>query len=145
VYFIAVFAVAAISASLAAGLIYSFALAFKYSSGAVQGSVIALAGTVLFATYVAILALLPAILGIIYAERTGARSIFFYAAGGVFVGIVSYGLYAIVLILSAGTAKGFFGGSNAAQVTISLILLFGAPGFVGGLMYWLIAGRNAGR
>ena len=134
-----------LAASLAAGLIYSIAIVFKYSSVAAQGSGIALEGTILFGMYVAILALLPAIVGISYAERTSARSMLFYTSGGVCVGIASYGLYAIFLILSAGTMKSFFGSANTAQLAISLLLLFGGPGFVGGLTYWLIAGRNAGR
>jgi hypothetical protein len=131
-------------ASLAAGLIYSIVFAFYY-----RASVdIVLAGTVGFGFYVAIFAMLPSILGIIYAERTKARSIFFYASGGVLVGWVSYGLYVILLILSAGTAKGLFGGSDAAErltILLNMNLFFGGPGFVGGLVYWLIAGRDTGR
>jgi len=58
---------------LVAGFVYSIALALKFSSGVGQGLRLALAGTVLFGVYVAFLALLPGIGGIIYAERTGAR------------------------------------------------------------------------
>ena len=85
-----------LAASLVAGFVYSIALALKFSSGVGQGLRLALAGTVLFGVYVAFLVLLPGIGGIIYAERTGARSVLFYAAGGALAGIVSYGLYALI-------------------------------------------------
>jgi hypothetical protein len=94
---------------------------------------------------VAIFAILPSIPGIIYAERIHARSIFFYASGGVLVGWVSYGLYALLLILEAGTTKGFIRDGEQVTFWLTLNLLFGGPGLVGGLVYWLVAGRTAGR
>ena len=134
-----------LAASLVAGFVYSIALAFKFSSGVGQGSRLALAGTALFGVYVAFLASLPGIGGIIYAERAGARSVLFYAAGGALAGIVSYGLYALILVASAGTAKDFLGGSPLTLLATSIVLLFGGPGLIGGFVYWLIAGRSAGR
>jgi len=134
-----------LAASLVAGFVYSIALAFKFSSGVGQGSRLALAGTALFSVYVAFLALLPGIGGIMYAERAGARSVVFYAAGGALAGIVSYGLYALILVASAGTAKDFLGGSPLTLLATSIVLLFGGPGLIGGFVYWLIAGRSAGR
>jgi hypothetical protein len=134
-----------LAASFVAGFVISIALALKLSSDLGQGSRLALAGTVLFGVYVAFLALLPGICGIIYAERTGGRSVLFYAAGGNLAGIVAYGLYALILVVSAGTAKDFLGGRPLVAHAISVALLFGGPGLVGGLVYWLIAGRSASR
>jgi hypothetical protein len=129
-----------LSASLAAGLMYSVIFAVYY--GASAG--IVLPGAIGFGFSVAIWALPPSILGIVYAERVNARSILFYASGGVLVGWVSYGLLALLLIIGAGTTKGFISGD---QVTfwLKLSLAFGGPGLVGGLVYWSIAGRHAGR
>jgi hypothetical protein len=133
-----------LAASLAAGLVFSVVLAAKYSDSIGNGAGLLIAGTVLIAIYAAILALLPAFLGIIYAERTGVTSILYYAVGGALAGIVAYGLFALLLISSAGTTKGF-GSENPSQFLLSWIVGFGAPGLAGGLVYWLVAGRKAGQ
>ena len=128
-------------ASLAAGLIYSVVFAFYYRAGG--GVVLPLA--VGFGILVAIFSMPPSILGIIYAERIHARSIFFYASGGVLVGWVSYGLYALLLIFGAGTTKGFIRDGEQVTFWLRLNLFFGGPGLIGGLVYWLIAGRTVDR
>jgi hypothetical protein len=97
---------------------------------------------VLMGLCAALLALLSGVVGIIFTERTGTRSVVFYAAGGVLAGIISYCLYALILVMSAGTTKGF---GPPAPVALHIVLVFGGPGIVGGLVYWLIAGRRAGR
>jgi hypothetical protein len=150
-----------LAACLAGGLVYLIALAiiaimnpmnpkgpaFAFEEGVrgvIFGAGMIVALDMLLALYGAIFAFLPALVGIIYAERHTVRSAFFYGAGGIVVGIASYALFALVLILQAGTAKGFFGDMTAWAI-MSLILVFGVPGMAGGLVYWLIAGRNAGR
>jgi hypothetical protein len=130
-----------LAASLAAGLIYSVVFAFYYRAGVD----VVLPLTVGFGFLVAIFSMPPSILGIIYAERIHARSIFFYASGGVLVGWVSYGLYALLLIFGAGTTKGFIRDGEQVKFWLTLNLLFGGPGLVGGLVYWLVAGRRPRR
>jgi hypothetical protein len=132
-----------LAACLAVGLVMSVDLAAKYSDSAGKAAGLLIAGAVLIAFYAAILALLPAFLGIVYAERTGVTSILYYAVGGGVTGIVAYGLFALLLILGAGTAKGFVSG-HPALFLLSWIVSFGAPGLVGGLVYWLVAGRKTG-
>ena len=70
------------------------------------------------------------------------RHVALYGAGGALVGIAAYGLYALLMILAAGTAEGFVGdlGGFVAGVTA----VFGGAGLIGGVVYWLIAGRSAG-
>jgi hypothetical protein len=133
-----------LAACLAASLVFSVVLAAKYSDSIGKGAGLLIGGTVLIAIYAAILALLPGLLGIIHAERTGVTSILYYAVGGALTGIVAYGLFALLLIWSAGTAKGFVSG-DPAQFLLSWIVLFGAPGLAGGLVYWLVAGRKTGQ
>src|SRR5262245_55233756 len=103
-------------------LVYSVVLAAKYSDSIGKGAGLFVGGTLLIAIYVAILALLPGLLGIIYAERMGVTSIFYYAIGGAITGIAAYGLFALLLIWSAGTAKGFVSG-NPAHFVLSWIVL----------------------
>ena len=134
-----------LGACLAAGLVFSVVLAARYSDSIGKGAGLLITGTVLIAIYAVIVALLPAFLGIIYAERAGVNSILYYAVGGALTGIVAYGfLFAPLLISSAGTTKGFVAG-NPAQFLLSWIVLFGASGLAGGLVYWLVAGRKTGQ
>jgi hypothetical protein len=130
-----------LAASLAAGFMYSVVFAFEYRARAD----LVLPLTLGVGLYVAIFALPLSILGIIYAKRANARSIFFYASGGVLVGWLSYGLYVLLLIISAGTTKGFMRDGGQVTFWLTLNLLFGGPGLIGGLVYWLVAGRNTGR
>jgi len=134
-----------LGACLAAGLVFSVVLAARYSDSIGKGAGLLITGTVLIAIYAVIVALLPAFLGIIYAERAGVTSILYYAVGGALTGIVAYGfLFALLLSSSAGTTKGFVAG-NPAQFLLSWIVLFGASGLAGGLVYWLVAGRKTGQ
>jgi hypothetical protein len=91
-----------------------------------------------------LLANLVAIAAIIYAERNGLRAVWYYLIGGAIFGVTFYALFAVALIWSAGTAEGFIG-SGLLGFLGGVGLLFGVPGAIGGLIYWLVAGRNAGR
>ncbi len=72
---------------------------------------------------------LPALLAIVLAEAFGWRSIFYWLAVGGGIGLA---------------ARGFTDfGASPEWADYALIVPLGA-GFIGGLVYWLIAGRLAG-
>src|SRR5712692_11784546 len=129
-----------LAACFAAGMVFWSATYLQYALDEDFFSLVLYAsgGGLFIGIYIAIFALLPTLPGIIYAERASVRFFLFYGVSGALVGILSYGLYALVLILSAGTAEGFLGGTSARDFGMG-IALFGGPGLVGGLVYWLIA------
>jgi hypothetical protein len=93
--------------------------------------------TAFFATsYVGAVAFLPALLAIVIAEAARWRSFLYYGVGGALVGLASYYGSDISVRLENTTDVTPVG--NALQ-------LAAAAGIIGGLVYWLIAGRNAGR
>jgi phosphotransferase system glucose/maltose/N-acetylglucosamine-specific IIC component len=90
-----------------------------------------------FATsFVGAVAFLPALLVIVIAEAARLRSFIYYGVGGALVGLASYFGSNISVRLENTTDVAPVG--NALQ-------LAAAAGIIGGLAYWLIAGRNAGR
>jgi hypothetical protein len=90
-----------------------------------------------FATsFVGAVAFLPALLVIVIAEAARMRSFIYYGVGGALVGLASYFGSNISVRLENTTDVAPVG--NALQ-------LVAAAGIIGGLAYWLIAGRNAGR
>jgi hypothetical protein len=90
-----------------------------------------------FATsYVGATAFVPALLLILFAEIARMRSILYYGLAGAVVGLASYFGSDIELRLENTTDVAPAG--NPLQ-------LAAAAGIIGGLAYWLIAGRNAGR
>jgi hypothetical protein len=90
-----------------------------------------------FATsFVGATAFVPALLLIAVAEIMRLRSLLYYAAAGAVVGFASYFGSDIELRLENTT--------DVAPVFHPLQLA-AAAGIVGGLAYWLLAGRNAGR
>ena len=90
-----------------------------------------------FATsYVGATAFVPALLLILLAEIARLRSILYYGVAGAIVGLASYFGSDIELRLENTTDVAPAG--NPLQ-------LAAAAGIIGGLAYWLIAGRNAGR
>jgi len=125
-----------------------FALGLLKNSGTPPISFASLSLTaglaVLLAVYVAIAALLPSVLAISYAEYARVRHVALYAVGGALVGIAAYGLYALMMILAAGTAEGFIPVGHFGGFAAAVTALFGGPGLMGGVVYWLIAGRSAG-
>lgn len=80
-------------------------------------------------------ALLPAVAIVVLTEAFNIRSVLAYAIGGAVVGLACY----LGLIPFDTNAMRFDG-----IVRRHLEVVTGA-GIVGGLVYWLIAGRNAGR
>ena len=90
-----------------------------------------------FATsFVGAVAILPALIVIVIAETARMRSFIYYGVGGALVGLASYFGTDISVRLENTTDVAPVG--NALQ-------LAAAAGIIGGLAYWLIAGRNAGR
>ena len=100
----------------------------------------------LLGIYVAILAFVPALAVVAYAERARVRSPLFYMAAGAVIGVGTYALYWLVLFLSvpAGTAANeLVAAACSSKTFLGALGLFGIPGLVAGLVYWLIAGRHA--
>jgi hypothetical protein len=135
---------ACVSATLAVSVLFALGLLKNSGTPPISLATFSLAAglAVLLAVSVAIAALLPSFLAISYAEYARVRHVALYGAGGALVGIAAYGLYALLMILAAGTAEGFVGdlGGFVAGVTA----VFGGAGLIGGVVYWLIAGRSAG-
>ena len=90
-----------------------------------------------FATsFVGAVAFLPALVVIVIAEAAHLRSFLYYGVGGALVGLASY--YGSDISVRLENTTDVAPVSNALQ-------LAAAAGIIGGLVYWLIAGRNAGR
>ena len=90
-----------------------------------------------FATsLVGAVAILPALIVIMFAEIARMRSFLYYGVGGALIGLASYFGSDISVRLENTT--------DVAPVNNALQLA-AAAGIIGGLAYWLIAGRNAGR
>ena len=90
-----------------------------------------------FATsYIGATAFVPALLLILLAEIARMRSLLYYGVAGAVVGLASYFGSDIELRLE-----------NTTDVTPAghPLQLAAAAGIVGGLAYWLFAGRNAGK
>ena len=90
-----------------------------------------------FATsFIGASAFVPSLLLIIVAEIMGLRSMLYYAAAGAVVGLTSFFGSNVEMRLENTT--------DVAPVFHPLQLA-AAAGIVGGLAYWLLAGRNARR
>jgi len=90
-----------------------------------------------FATsFAGAVAILPALVVIVFAEIARMRSFLYYGVGGALVGLASYYGSDVSVRLENTT--------DVVPVGHSLQLA-AAAGIIGGLAYWLIAGRNAGR
>ncbi len=81
-------------------------------------------------------ALLPAALVVAISEILRMRSFIYYGAGGALVALASY--YGSDISIQLENTTDVTPVANALQ-------LAAAAGILGGLAYWLIAGRNAGR
>jgi hypothetical protein len=90
-----------------------------------------------FATsFVGAVAIMPAALLIVISEAARLRSFLFYGVGGALVGLASY--YGSDISVRLENTTDVPPVANALQ-------LAAAAGIIGGLVYWLVAGRNAGR
>jgi hypothetical protein len=90
-----------------------------------------------FATsFVGYAAFVPALVLIAIAETFDLRSIFYYTIGGAAIGLFAYYGSNLSVALENTT--------DLPPVSFGLQLV-AAAGIIGGFVYWLIAGRNAGR
>jgi phosphotransferase system glucose/maltose/N-acetylglucosamine-specific IIC component len=90
-----------------------------------------------FATsFAGAVAILPALVVIVVAEAARMRSFLYYGLGGALVGLASY--------YGSDVSERLDNTTDVVPVGHSLQLA-AAAGIIGGIAYWLIAGRNAGR
>jgi hypothetical protein len=90
-----------------------------------------------FATsFAGMTAFIPAVVLIAIAETFDIRSIFYYAIGGGLIGALAWYMSDTSIQLEQTT--------DLAPVTYGLQLV-AASGIIGGFVYWLLAGRKAGR
>lgn len=87
-------------------------------------------------SFVGATAFIPAVILIAVAETFDIRSIFYYAIGGALIGAVAWYMSDISLQLENTT--------DLSPITYGLQLV-AASGIIGGFVYWLLAGRKAGR
>ena len=128
---------ACLAASFAAGLVFAVAVLVPQLGDLALGPIDG-GGMAILAAFAAIfvsgLALLPAALVIALAESLSIRAVLFYAGAGALLACLLY-LSASDWQTLAFTANGF--------ARRELEVMAGA-GIVAGLVYWAIAGRNAG-
>lgn len=91
---------------------------------------LAVAGTLLFGV-----SLLPAVLVVIVGEVARLRSALYYVAAS--------GAALAALPLLAGFATSGLSVTQAGLPPLTLVQVLATGGFAGGLVYWLVAGRNA--
>lgn len=126
------------AACLVAGAIVVFAVLFPELSALDTGEINPDAINVLIGfgfIFISGFALLPAIIIVAITEAFNIRSVVAYALGGAVVGLACY-----LGLIPFDPATMHFDGI----VRRHLEVMSGA-GIVGGLIYWVIAGRNAGR
>ena len=81
-------------------------------------------------------AFVPAVILIAIAETFNIRSIFYYAIGGALIGAIAWYMSDISIRLENTT--------DLSPIGYGLQLV-AASGIIGGFVYWLLAGRKAGR
>jgi hypothetical protein len=129
---------ACLLASLAAGLIVSLAVLIPMVGDLALGPYgqDAFAVVVTFgALFVSAYALAPLLLVIVCAEAFAIRALLFYALAGALMGAVLY------FNFSGWSGRALTAGGFARRE----LEVMAAAGIVAGLVYWAIAGRNAGR
>src|SRR5882757_8737668 len=126
-----------LAACLAAGMIVVFAVLFPEISDLDTGSIDQNAINIVLGfgfIFISGFALLPAMLVVLITEAFYIRGVLTYALGGAVVGLACY-----LGLVPFDPATMHFEGIIRRHLEI----MTGA-GIVGGLIYWMIAGRNAG-
>ncbi|MDB5515527.1 MAG: hypothetical protein JWQ17_2285 [Tardiphaga sp.] len=126
-----------LAACLAAGMIVVFAVLFPEMSDLDTGSIDQNAINIVLGfgfIFISGFALLPAMLVVLITEAFYIRGVLTYALGGAVVGLACY-----LGLVPFDPATMHFEGIIRRHLEI----MTGA-GIVGGLIYWMIAGRNAG-
>jgi hypothetical protein len=90
----------------------------------------------------AVLGLVPALPAIIYSERRGVRSFWFHAYGGALIGLGAYFLYLMVLALPDPAQVFDLLENSFVFPGYGMWLATALSGFCGGIMYWILVGRN---
>ena len=140
--------VAFILASVAAGAVVVFALLYRLTPVPDGPELVALVAGAAMAS--AFIAALPALLAVVVAEALGWRSLFYWlAVGGLTAAMVVATPYfadqmqlvagMVLLIAWVPHVSEVDGSSPTSFATVAF-----AAGFVGGFVYWLIAGRLSG-
>jgi phosphotransferase system glucose/maltose/N-acetylglucosamine-specific IIC component len=130
---------ALIAAIVAAGIVLAIGIVLPEWSAMDSDPVerVAFFFAAFFATsYVGAVAFLPALLVVVVSEAASLRNFLYYGVGGALVGLASY--YGSDISVRLENTTDVPPVANPLQ-------LAAAAGIVGGIVYWLIAGRNAGR
>jgi hypothetical protein len=114
-------------------------------AGFSEGDQVGAAGPLLFSTLaIAVLAayfaFIPSLPVILIAEVSGRRDWLFYALGGIFVAVAVLSLF--WLRSGAGFGEEPAGGTVFGDTRFAAVMI--GSGIVGGIAYWLVAGRWAG-
>ncbi|MBZ0217493.1 MAG: hypothetical protein K8F25_13120 [Fimbriimonadaceae bacterium] len=120
--------------SFAAGM--AFVLTIAGASGALTLDFGEIAGTAfVVSTVISMLAFVPAVVAIVIAEIFSFRNWIYYVAAGAISSFIAIG------------GAGLFDRSldQASESDTGFVTLFLVPGVVAGLVYWLAAGRDAGK
>ena len=94
---------------------------------------------------VAILALLPFLIAMGYAERHAVNSPTWYGAAGAVSGVVALGLHVAVSVLREGGSMSALSDRMMLATLAGIAVVAAVAGLCAGLTFWAIAGRNTGR
>ena len=123
-----VISIAYVLALLAAsGFIVALILGGILQNGVEPGQLGSVAFSILIVAYAGFYSFVPAFAFALIAEFSSKRSWLFHALGGMFVATIGITMFDVDLM-------------DSGRMAVSL-----AAGAVGGTVYWLFAGRNAGR
>lgn len=129
---------ACLLASFAAGMVVTLAVAMPAWSQLDLGTVDQGPFDLMWAfgvIFISAYALVPLLIVVVAAEAFSIRSALFYAVAGALLGCVLY-------LQAAGWAAGTVDVQGFARREIEIMA---AAGIVAGFVYWLVAGRSAGR
>jgi len=128
------YAIASVAASLFLNLLLLGAIDFRPEESLPAVIASLLFSVPLVSLFVAYLAFVPAVPAILIGEVLGKRDWLFYAIAGAVVA-------AVVIGFMSGTAE--TGYDVVSDPAFALAIM--ASGMCGGIVYWLVSGRSAGR
>ena len=133
------YAVAALAASTFLHLVTLGAAGFAEAEQAGAASSL-LFSAIAIAVLAAYFAFIPSLPVILIAEVSGRRDWLFYALGGIFVAVAVLNLF--WLRSGEGLGEEPAGGTVLGDTRFAAVMI--GSGIVGGIAYWLVAGRWAG-
>ena len=137
-------------AILAAGVLLALAIWgwILAGSGFARIDFVLLRFLVLFAVpLTVVLAAIPALIGIVSGEWAGKRTLRYYAAAGAVSGLVALGLHIGFAFWRNASARRILTDAGTTEGALKLgavIFMCAVVGLVGGMIYWVLAGRRAG-